>query len=388
MLGRVRRDRSVRNALFVFALTRGLVFAVFILATHFVPVNPPRPIGEFQEPVIELHGRSIVQRLRPLAYRGDGGWYVGTAKDGYEHRPFEATEQHNWAFFPLYPLSLYLAAHITGGLLLTGMLLSNIFFLFSLILLHKTALAFGLDEAGADRTIFYLAAFPTSYFFSLPQTESLFLLVTVGSFYAAARDRWWIAGAVGALATATRFSGIFLLPALVLLYWKRYGRRPRANVLGLLLVPIGLLSFMLYLHLITGNAFAFKDVLVAWGRTSGFFLRTLFDYIVRFRVVDESWNFGALNFAASVLALACGIVLAKRRQWSLSLYTLLAIIAPLSSLLLQSHARYVLTIFPVFMVLAGWGRSTLVDQTIRTVFVTLLGLMAALFAAHFSIAMS
>lgn len=388
MLSRVLRDRSVRSACFAFALTRSLVFVIFVLATNFITVGESKPIGEFQEPLIELHGRGIPQKLRPLAYRGDGGWYVGTARDGYEHREFDSTEQHNWAFFPLYPLLLHMASRITGGLLLTGMLLSNIFFLPALILLHKTALAFGLDEEAADRTVFYLAAFPTSYFFSLTQTESLFLLVTVGSFYAAVRERWWLAGGVGALATATRFSGIFLVPALALLYWKRYGFRPRANVLSLLFIPLGLLSFMLYLHIITGNAFAFKDVLVAWGRTTGFFMRTLFDYIARFWVVEESWNFHALNFAASVLALTCGVVLAKRREWSLSLYTLLSIIAPLSSLLLQSHARYVLTIFPVFMVLAEWGRHPLVDQTIRTVFIALLGLMTALFAAHFSIAMS
>ena len=385
---RVRHDKSVRSALFVFVLTRGIVFTIFILATHFMLVKEPRPMGEFQESLIEVHGRSTVQRLRSLSIRGDGGWYVGTAKDGYEHRAFDATEQHNWAFFPLYPLSLYLASHVTGGLMLTGILLSNIFLLPALILLHKTALAFGLDEAGADRTIFYVAAFPTSYFLSLPLTESLFLLVTVGSFYAAARGRWWLAGMVGALATATRFSGIFLLPALALLYWKQCGRRPRASASSLLLIPLGLLSFMLYLYMITGNAFAFKDVLAAWGRRSGFFLLTLFGYLARFRVVDESWDFHALNFAASVLALACGIVLARRRQWALALYTLLSIIAPLSSMVLQSHARYVLTIFPVFMVLAEWGRSTRVDQTIRAVFITLLALMSALFAAHFSIAMS
>ncbi|MGB7922599.1 MAG: mannosyltransferase family protein [Pyrinomonadaceae bacterium] len=388
VLRRALRDRSVRSALFAFGLTRALVFVVFVLATHFFIVGGPKPMGEFQEPVIELHGRTIVQRLRQLALRGDGGWYVGTAKEGYEHRPFDATEQHNWAFFPLYPLSLRAASTLTGGLLLTGMLLSNLFFLPALVLLHKTALAFGLDEGDADRAVFYLAAFPTAYFFSVAQTESLFLLLTVGSFYAATRDRWWLAGAVGALASATRFSGIFLVPALAVLYWQRHGFRLRANLLGLGLVPLGLLSFMIYLHLITGNAFAFKDVLVAWGRTSGFFLSTLFSYLARFRVVSESWNFGLLNFAAAVLALACGIVLARRREWSLSLYTLLSIIAPLSSTLLQSHARYALTIFPVFMLLAQWGRSPLVDQTIRAIFIILLGLMSALFAAHFTIAMS
>ena len=389
VLRRALSDRSVRAALFTFALTRGLVFAIFVLATHFVTVGEPKRVGEFQEPVIELHGRSIVRNLRPLAYRGDGGWYIGTASEGYERRPFDATGQHNWAFFPLYPLLLRLASAVTGGFQLTGMLLSTILFLPALVLLHKTALAFGLDEDGADRTIFYLATFPASYFFSLVQTESLFLLTTVGSFYCAMRGRWWLAGALGALATATRFSGIFLLPALLLLYWKRHGLRPRADALGLLLIPAGLLAFMLYLHRLTGNAFAFKDVLVAWGRSTGLFLRPLFDYLVHFRVVNESWNFKLLNFLAAVLALGCAVVLVRRRQWAFALYTLISIIAPLSSLLLQSHARYVATIFPVFIVLAqAGGRSPRVDQTIRTVFIALLALMSALFAAHFSMAMS
>jgi Gpi18-like mannosyltransferase len=387
-LRRVLRDKSVRSALFVFALTRALVLTVFVLATNFVTVGEPKRMGEFQEPVIVLDGRNIVQRLRPLAIRGDGGWYIGTVIRGYERRAFDATEQHNWVFFPLYPLFLKIASIITGGYMLTGMLLSNIFFLPALILSHKTALAFGLDEEAADRTIFYLAAFPTSYFFSLPQTESLFLLLTVGSFYAASRERWWLAGAVGALASATRFSGIFLVPALAVLFWQRHGFRLRAGVLGLLLIPSGLLSFMLYLYIITGNAFAFKDGLAAWGRTSGFFLLTLFDYVIHPRAISDSWNFRLLNFAAAVTALACGVLLARRRQWSLALYTLLSIIAPLSSMLLQSHARYVVTIFPVFMVLAQWGRQPLVDQTIRTVFIVLLALMSALFAANFSIALS
>jgi hypothetical protein len=387
-LRRALDDRSVRYGFYVFVLTRAVVFVIFILATNFITVAPPTPIGEFQEPIIDLHGRQIVKRLRPLSFYGDGGWYVDIATNGYEQRPFEATEQRNWAFFPLYPLLLRLAARITGGFALTGMLLSNIFLLPALILLHKTALAFGLDEEGADRTIFYLAAFPTSYFFSLTQTESLFLLTTVGSFYAATRERWWLAGVIGALATATRFTGILLVPALALLYWKRHGLRVRVRVLALLLIPVGLLSFMLYLYMITGNAFAFKDVLIAWNRSSGLFLRPLFGYLRHPRLVVQSWDNNLLNFAAAVLALACGVVLAKRREWALALYTLLSIIAPLSSLWLQSHARYALTIFPVFMVLARWGRKPLLDQTLRTVFIVLLTLMAALFAAHFSVAMS
>jgi hypothetical protein len=54
---------------------------------------------------------------------------------------------------------------------------------------------------------------------------------------------------------------------------------------------------------------------------------------------------------------------------------------------LQGVDRYVMLIFPVFLVLSVAGRRPRLDQTIRAVFIALLALMAALFAARFSIAM-
>jgi hypothetical protein len=45
-------------------------------------------------------------------------------------------------------------------------------------------------------------------------------------------------------------------------------------------------------------------------------------------------------------------------------------------------------VFPVFMVLASWGRRAKVDQLIRAMFLVLFGLMAALFAAHFTLVLS
>jgi hypothetical protein len=63
-----------------------------------------------------------------------------------------------------------LAAKVTGGYLLTGISISNLFFFFALLLLHKTVLAFGYGEEVADRAVFYTAAFPTSYFFSMPMS--------------------------------------------------------------------------------------------------------------------------------------------------------------------------------------------------------------------------
>lgn len=383
------RDRSLRSAVYAFALTRTIVFGVLILTAH-VNLNPLDTSHGTRNFEILLDKIPVARLMRQTLHMADTNWYLTIAQKGYERRPFDADAAHNWAFFPLYPLLLRLASYVTGEFLLTGVVLSNIFFFFALLLLHKTALAFGLGHGDADRCIFYLSAFPTSYFFSLPLTESLFLLLTVGSFYAARRRAWWLAGLLGALSSATRTTGVLLLPALALLHRQTYGRDHwrRPDALALLLIPSGLFAFMCHLYLITGNPLAFKDAMAVWGRSGGFFLSPLLHYIFNpFRIIVP-WSFHTLNFAAPATALACGCVLLRRREWALAFYTLACAFVALSSVLLQSQARYAMVIFPVFMVLAQAGRRRRVDEIIRAVSLVLLSLMTALLAAHFSVAMS
>ena len=362
--------------------------------------------GDIHESNISLRNTRVTEVLRRVTLGADSLWIINIARGGYEQEPFNTNIQHTWAYFPLYPLLLYLAANVTGDLALTGIVLSSGFFLLALILLHKTVTAFDYEPAIADRTVFYVAAFPTSYFFSLAQTESLFLLLTVGCFYAARRERWWLAGICGALASATRFAGVFLVIPLAVLYWQSYrGARSgsgvglerkrwtemklKANAASLLLVPLGLLAFMIYLKRITGNALAFADIQVAWGHSAGMFWRPLLAYLSDPARLSVRWDFRLLNFAAAVTALACGIVLLKKREWSFGLYALVSILVPLSyQASLQSLARYVMVIFPVFMVLAMAGRSPRVDQIIRTVFIALLCLMSAMLAVRVTLALS
>ncbi len=385
-LGRALLDRSVRQAFVVWSLSRFIVLAVMILAAH-LTVEETAFGGTVQTARISLHRTSVARRLRSIVRAGDSWWHAGIAEDGYEKRSFTSGEQHNWAFFPLYPLLLRAAARVTGGYILTGMLLSSLLFFFALVLLHKTAIAFGGDAGTADRTIFYTALFPVSYFFSLPMTESLFLLLSVGSFYAAKRNRWWMAGSIGALASATRAPGIILLPALFVLYLQQYRWRWRWNFLSLFIIPSGLLAFMFYLHAITLNAFAFMDVQAAWGRQGGLFLAPLYNYLRDPLEVSSVWDFKALNFIAAATSFACSFWLMRRREWSLAVYALLLVVLPLSSLSLQSLSRYTMVNFPVLLILGFAGRSTVIDQALRTAFITLLALLTALYTAHFSFAM-
>lgn len=387
-LGRAWRDPALRTAAYVFLLTRLVVFAVLVCGGqvgHLLS-GSYETTRDFH---LELNRVPVSRLLREVVQVADINWYTGIAENGYEKRPFTTERSANWAFFPLFPLLWRAAAGLTGEMVVTGIALSNLLFFVGLVLLHKTARAFGLDAADARRCLLYLAVFPVSYFFSLPLTESLFLLLTVGSFYAARRGRWWVAGLCGALASATRVTGVLLMPALLLLHWQAHGRDlKRATWLAPLLAPAGLAAFMAYLYAITGNPLAFKDILVTWGRGTGLFVMPLVQFLAQPSLVAIPWDFKLVNFLGATTALACGVVLVRRREWALACYTLTSVVVALSSLLLQSQARYAMVLFPVFMVLATLGRRPRVDELIRFASVVLFTLMLTLFAAHFSMAMA
>ena len=379
----------MRDTLFVFLLTRSLIFLVLICVGQVRVVTFSE--SNSHHAFITLDGHSLARDLRDTMLQADVVHYTDLARDGYARTPFAVTDRRSqeFAFFPVHPLLLWLLSHVTTHVVLWGAALSNLFFFVALVLLYKLTLDFGYDASVARRTVFYLAAFPVSYFFSAPFTESLFVMLTVGSFYAAKREKWWLAGVLGLLASATRLTGVLLLPALLILSWQMYRRLPIKKVLGLLLIPFGLFSYMFYTWWLSGDALAFKHASEAWGRKPNlFFIGPVVRYLMNPYNVAESWNVHLLNAACVLLCFVCIYILVRRREWAFALYTLLSIIPPLSSGVMQSFERYTMGFFPVFIALGIAVQSERLDQTIRFVFVFLLGIMTTLFAAGYTNALS
>jgi hypothetical protein len=161
------------------------------------------------------------------------------------------------------------------------------------------------------------------------------------------------------------------------------------KILGLLLVPFGLFAYMFYSWWMTGDALAFKHASQAWGRKpSIFFIGPLIRYLLNPSNIAESWNVHLLNASCVLLCFACIYILVRRREWALAVYTLISIILPLSSGVMQSFERYTMGFFPVFIALGVAATSERLDQAIRFVFVFLLGIMTLLFAAGYTNALS
>ncbi|EKE13917.1 MAG: hypothetical protein ACD_12C00753G0001, partial [uncultured bacterium] len=139
----------------------------------------------------------------------DGVHYLTIAKNGY-------SAQFTQVFFPLFPIIINILHRIFPIInpIIIGLFISNLFFLFTCLVFYKL-LKLDYKNDVVRWGIIFLCFLPTSFFYGSLYTESLFLFLIIAAFYAARKKFWWLAGALGGLASATRFVGIFLLPALL-----------------------------------------------------------------------------------------------------------------------------------------------------------------------------
>src|SRR6266704_1595435 len=117
--------------------------------------------------------------------RWDAENYVRIAQFGYQ-TPYDV------AFFPLFPLLIRIIAFPLGSwsYLAVGTILSNAALLGAMYVLYQLAVEHGGEEI-AGRSLLYLCIFPTAFFFFAAYNESLFLLLTLLTFLALHRQRWW-----------------------------------------------------------------------------------------------------------------------------------------------------------------------------------------------------
>ncbi len=196
--------------------------------------------------------------------RWDTGHYLRIAEFGYT-----ADRPDTHAFFPLYPLLIRAVDTITpGGPLVAAIVVSHLALIAALIVLHRlTAMEF--DTPTADRALLYLLAWPAAFFLASGYNTSLFLLLSTATFYLLRRGSWWLAGVAGAMASATRLSGLLLVVPFVLEYLRQRGWRPTAirwDAAAIFVIPAGVGAFAAYCWRAFGDPLAFSHAQAEWGR--------------------------------------------------------------------------------------------------------------------------
>ena len=325
----------------------------------------------------------------------DAGTYASIAREGYAHL-FEA------AYFPLLPALEHGLAFLTGG---------DTKAIGPIIALAASLGAFGLlrvlverelGRSAARRTLLYLALSPMALFFAAGYTESLFLLFSVSAFLALRAGRWLTVAILAALATLTRSTGILLLapvavecairlrahgrPYLSQVRWQEAGRMAAA-----LIAPVGALTgFMLYLDRQYGTtAVLMQAESRGWGR----YLSWPWDGVLQassafFHDALAYQIHAALGIAFLVVFVVLAIVAVGRLAPAYGVYAAVscAFVAVMPThtwkwLALASDGRYMLVVFPAFMVLALWGRRRTVHLAVVAIGSLLLVVMTLAFTA-------
>jgi hypothetical protein len=378
LLVAARFNATVRDVLVTFVVTRVPIIIIAELAAVIVGQRAGVHFAASENPLLAVWGR------------WDAEHYIGIANAGYS-----GTEP---AFFPLYPVLINIVGRLTGNYLIAGLIISNAASFFALLYLYKLV-EHEFNRQVAHRAIFYVSIFPTAIFFSAVYTESLFLCLTVASFYYIRERQWVLAGLIGFLGSLTRVEGVLMaVPFLIEWAYALYETRTEwfkwpvdtviKPLVGICLIPAGLVTYMGYLWVLRGDPLYFSHVQAHWGRhlappwvsfghaismiTGGHAAQTIANQLLE------------VTFTLLMLgALAVGF---RRLRVSYIAYMAVSILVPLSTSSLMSMPRFALVLFPMFALFGLWGAKPTVNNIIVAFSLPLLGLFTVLFADWYWVA--
>jgi Gpi18-like mannosyltransferase len=316
----------------------------------------------------------------------DGQAYLAIANKGYT-----GTQIGLAAYFPFYPMIIKAMSIITlGNYLMSALLVSWLSFLSALFFLYKL-LRIDFNQEVSSKTIKYLLLFPFSFYFITAYSESLFLLLTVLSFYSFRKSNFTLSSILGLLATATRVTGIALFPALLfelLDSSKAKLTHLKKTIFLITIVPFGLLSFMFYLFINTGNALYFLTIeKLNFERTQITYpFKVILAYIKSIilhpgnRFIARDSTLIAIEIIVSILFFIGIVFVWFKIRKSYAVYSFIAWSLPLMTGRTGSILRYVIILFPCFILLGLLNKKYKYFDTFYTYFAAML---LAIFAVSF-----
>lgn len=272
---------------------------------------------------------------------------------------------------PLYPLLMrWVGGLFSGNTLLAGMLISNLAFVGMLVALFRYTLEEVQDVKVARRTVFYMVSAPAAFFFLAAYTESMFLFCAILSLLALKREQWLYAGIFGGLASLTRLPGVLLVLPMVYAAWVRNKEgASKFPWISPILTLIGAAIFPLYLYL-RFNLPLWTPISVQAARTQGKISFPGANILEAIRRILSGTNY--MSDIWDVLLICIFLVLAfavwQKLSRISSLYYLPLLVLYLvregGTQPLLGMARYVLVLFPGFIILGIWGSNRWIQRFI------------------------
>jgi len=327
----------------------------------------------------------------------DAGWYERVAVYGYHALPSAAPGHPviylQTAFYPGYPLiahGVFDIVHLFGVGIDGAMLLTNQALIFVMaFLVYSMVVALTNSTDTAVRTVHYLLLYPFAYFLLAPYSETVFLTFVAGFVWALTTRRYATAGLLAAAAGATRPVGFVLPLVLAVGYleqhdWNIRTIKPRI-VFSVIGACVGAGAFALYQWLQFGDPFYSQTAsLVGWGHSFTLNLWREMSQDFTHPPLSAGSIHGVAVETFVTVPLLVGFTVLTTAAWrrfgvAMGLMCALFILVPLFSGSLISFDRYMLPLLPCFVVLAIWGRNSMVDFAYRTAGTLLLALFLVMF---------
>ncbi|MGI9103949.1 MAG: mannosyltransferase family protein [Terriglobales bacterium] len=341
---------------------RVLLALLFMAAASRLPAQP-------DEKAFTTRGEAVIANAIhvPLWQRGTFNWdayyYLHIAAHGYR-----SDEPATFAFFPLFPALVAMLHKLGLGLVTAGLLLNLLATGFAAVFLYLMAMEFCSREQCAQRAVWLFLLFPSSYFLAAFYSEAVFCALGFGALWLARKRQWLAASMLLALLTATRPTALCFVLAVAVEYLdaKQFSaRKLDRSALAFLAAPAGLMAYMAYLQARWGDALLFARVQHQFWDYRAFTWNLVKPLVQATRSAVGLTQYGFwVEAARHWVTLACFVValLALVGGWRKLLPSYRVLIAASLLLFLASGSlgsvnRFVLPLFPVFLVLSelsGW----------------------------------
>jgi Gpi18-like mannosyltransferase len=224
-------------------------------------------------------------------------WGIFDAWDGAHYRAIATTgynfvndgKQHNLAFFPLFPFSIRVLMNLGLSFEVAGLLINNLAFLVSLYVLYLWLKNnYGVSVARWAAVV--VSWYPSSMFTGVIYTEGLYLFLSTAALRAFDQKQYAWTAVWGALATATRPTGMAMIPALAIAAW-RQRRSVMAYIAGLA-TATGVALFSLYCAFRFQDPLAFIAAQRGWRPSLGFDWQGWFHMVMKIVLGADNWHTG------------------------------------------------------------------------------------------------
>jgi hypothetical protein len=328
----------------------------------------------------------------------DANHYLNIADHWYQN---QGEERFFIVFYPLYPFLIRIVNIVFHNTIFSGFFVSGFSLLVSCYYIHRLV-AQDFDSQLAWDAVKYVLIFPMSFFLGLVFSDSLFLALSVMTIYYLRRQKWRTMGICGGLAALTRNFGLLLLLPVLIEYlqaqglagkWKssrfgEWGKDFLRSGVYMFLIPAGTLVYLIINKLVTGDWFRFLSYLSEhWNQRFGYFPDNIKNYCINasiWRPADQValW---IPQIVAVVLVILLIFYAMHKIRLSYIAYAFGYIFLCASSTWLLSAPRYLLGLFPLYLLIALLSRRRSLDVLLTFVSIILLCFYTIAFIMDFNV---